>query len=451
MSESPNARSPAWKWSICGLLLLATMLNYMDRQTLAQTATEIKTELHLNQEQYGELEMGFGLAFAAGAVITGLLVDKMSVRWLYPIVLIGWSCAGMATAYASQIGGRLVGLLTPLLGDPKDWLGDDPVASQAFLGLMVCRVVLGLFEAGQWPCALVTTQRILSRKDRSFGNSILQSGASIGAIVTPQVVKAMVTDEAGSWRGPFLVIGLVGMVWIVPWLLMIRPSDLARREPSADGDDSTAGSAPQLEPSLFWRRYAALVAVVIVINLTWQYFRVWLPSFLREYHGYSRDEVNNFSSAYYISTDVGCIAVGMLVKFLADRGWDVHRVRVGSFFGCSLLTSLAVAAAFLPRGPLLLGLLLVIGFGALGLFPNYYSFTQELTSKHQGKITGSLGAITWVVTSIMQKFFGRWVDQTESYATGICIVGVAPVLGCLVLVLLWGRDRAKPAASGGAV
>jgi len=452
MTDDPlGSRHPWWKWSVCGLLLLATMLNYMDRQTLAQTATEIKTELKLSQEQYGELEMGFGLAFAAGAIITGLMVDKFSVRWLYPFVLMGWSLSGVATAYASPIGARLTRLLEPMLGPAEDWIGDDVVAGQAFLGLMVCRVVLGLFEAGQWPCALVTTQRILSRADRSFGNSLLQSGAAIGAIITPQIVKYMVTDEAGSWRGPFVVIGLIGMLWVIPWFAIIRRSDLARRDSKLDsGDGTQAGGHVPLDAVTFWRRYVTLVVVVIMINLTWQYFRVWLPSLLREFHEYDRAAVSNFTSAYYISTDIGCISVGMLVKYLADRGHDVHRVRLATFFACSLLTALAVIAAFMPRGPILLGIFLVVGFGALGLFPNYYSFTQELTSKHQGKITGSLGAITWIVTSIMQKYFGRWIDQTKSYEMGICLVALAPLLGCIVLWLFWGKTKQATRSVDGA-
>ena len=57
-------RSATWKWSVCGMLLLATMLNYMDRQTLSQSATDIQKELSLDDAQYGRLEMGFGFAFA---------------------------------------------------------------------------------------------------------------------------------------------------------------------------------------------------------------------------------------------------------------------------------------------------------------------------------------------------------------------------------------------------
>lgn len=455
-ATSSEGRPASWKWIICGLLLCATMLNYMDRQTLSLTITEISAELGLNNEQYGWLETSFGMAFAVGAVVFGLLVDRVGVRWLYPLVFVGWSAAGIATAFAAVIGKSLAGFV---------WDAPDS-AQEAYVGLFACRTMLGLFEAGHWPCALVTTQRLLSRADRSFGNSLLQSGASVGAILTPIVVQMMVSDAAGSWRGPYMVIGAIGMLWIVPWLLLVRSTDLQVgifEEAIADSattsreatsrDESSEGSRgpnPYRPPAnnhasesngSIVPRFVALVVTVIAINMTWQYFRVWMPKFLREFHGYDRTDVNWFTSAYYISTDIGCLAVGAAVKWMTGRGTEVHRARMITFFFCALLTSLGLIAAILPRSPFLLGILLAIGFGALGVFPNYYAFTQELSLKRQGMISGALGAITWVVTSIMQTLVGRNIDQTKSYALGIGFVGFGPVLGWLALATLWNRSK----------
>lgn len=435
-------RPASWKWYVCGLLLMATMLNYMDRQTLSLTITDISRELNLNNEQYGNLETGFGLAFAAGGLVAGLLVDRLSVRWMYPIVFVGWSLAGVATAYANSVGSALAPWLEPLLGiPPPTELDTAALASrQAYFGLMVCRSTLGFFEAGHWPCALVTVQRLLPASDRPFGNSLLQSGASIGAIFTPLVVQTLVTDEPGSWRSPFLIIGTIGMLWIVPWLLMIRSRDLqlAERQPTDGTKGESAEAIRDREAAVhFWPRFAALVITVIMINMTWQYFRVWLPKFLREFHGYERTTVNLFTSAFYIATDVGCIASGAAVKFLAGREWPVHRARMLTFLVCALLTATSTIAAVSPAGGLLFAILLIIGMGALGLFPNYYAFTQELSTRRLGATTGVLGAVAWIVSSLMQKYVGRSIDETKSYAVGIFAVGLAPLVAWLALVVLW--------------
>ena len=103
----------------------------------------------------------------------------------------------------------------------------------SFAGLVACRSLLGLFEAGHWPCALRTTQRLMPASQRTLGNSILQSGSSIGAIFTPLVVGAMLTPEAGSWRLPFQIIGALGIGWVVLWLTAIRRSDLAQASADA--------------------------------------------------------------------------------------------------------------------------------------------------------------------------------------------------------------------------
>jgi ACS family hexuronate transporter-like MFS transporter len=421
------ARAPAWKWYVCGILLLATMLNYMDRQTLSVTITDISRELHLTNEHYGNLEYGFGLAFAVGGLVTGLIVDFVNVRWLYPVVFAGWSLAGFAAAYAEPIGE----LLTP--PSMRDSL------PPGYVGLLVCRITLGFFEAGHWPCALVTSQRLLSPQDRPLGNSLLQSGAAIGAILTPLVVQTMVSDVPGTWRAPFQVIGVLGLVWIVPWLSVVRASDVARLH--STGNVSHVPSRGAADQMTFWRRLAVLMLTVVVINLCFQFFRAWLPKFLREFHGYDRMAVNYFTSAYFVATDVGCLSVGLAVKRLTVVGWPVHRARVITFALCAALTALSTVASGLPRGPLLLVLLLVIGFGALGLFPNYYSLTQELSIRHQGIVTGVLGFTTWTCTASMQKFVGQRIDQTGSYADGIFVVGLLPLIACAALLLFWNWPK----------
>jgi len=426
------------KWWVCGLLLLALMLNYMDRQTLSLTIVPISAELGLSNTQYGQLEKGFGYAFAVGGLVAGWAADRFSVRWIYPLVLLGWSAAGIASGYADRIGQTIapwVDAWWPGFIDPSK------PTDCAFLGFLSLRTVLGFFESGQWPCALITTQRLLDPADRPFGNGILQSGASLGAILTPLVVQLLVTDEPGTWRWPFVVIGAVGVLWILPWMWLVAGIHLepeprpvpstedacrvgqAERRPTTFSADPggpalrlshpTDAAAASRRRGLLVRRFVSLVAVVLAINLTWHFFRAWLPKMLEEYHGYPASGVRYFTAAYYIATDLGCITVGVAVKLLTARGMAVHSARWITFLACAALTALSTVASALERGPLLLGVLLLIGFGSLGLFPNYYSLTQEISRRHQGKVTGTLSFITWIATAEMQQKVGEYVDRTQ--------------------------------------
>jgi ACS family hexuronate transporter-like MFS transporter len=399
-------------WVICGLMLLATMLNYMDRQALAQQATEISHNLNLTNEDYGRIEAGFGLAFAVGGLVTGLIADRLSPRWLYPTVLLGWSAVGFATGWVTS-----------------------------YRELLFCRVMLGFFESGQWPCALVTSQRLLSRRDRPLGNSILQSGASLGAIATPFVVLALTTNSPDSWRLPFRVIGAAGGLWVIAWLATVRSRDLDLNPaaPPMTAELPTAGAS--IERGVFIRRFLALAIVVVVINLCWQFFRAWMPKMLREEFQYTQHQVQYFSVAYYIAADVGCLTVGFLVKWLATRGYSVHGARMATFLACVTLTALGTVAAVLPASWLLLLILLLLGFGSLGQFPIYYAFTQELSARRMGNVTGLLSFIFWLSYALVSSPIGRWTDRTGSYSQVMFLAGLLPLAGIVALALLWSAPK----------
>jgi hypothetical protein len=101
-------------------------------------------------------------------------------------------------------------------------------------------------------------------------------------------------------------------------------------------------------------------------------------------------------------------------------------------------------AAYLNTGLLLLGVFLVIGFAALGMFPNYYTFSQEITVRYQGKLTGTLGCICWLAMSLLQEVVGDSVERTHSYTTSVALAGVAPLLAVAVLLLFWGKTVVGP-------
>ena len=377
------------------------MINYMDRQTLANAAVRITKQFGLDQEHYGNLEFGFGWGFAAGSVVFGVMADRISVRWLYPAVLLLWSITGFAT------------------GLVKD-----------YPQLLVCRIALGLFEAGHWPCAIKTTQRVLDAKDRSMGNGLLQSGASVGAIVTPLIMRVLLTQELESWRIAFQIVGAVGLTWVPLWLWLVRSSDLRP-------DAAEHVNAPWAE--LVTRRMAVVLVVVALINTTWQTFRPWLTKFLIEGRGYAEGAALNFNSLFFIGSDVGCVGAGALALWLARKGLTVHRSRMMVFLMFSLLSATSLLIPMLPKGWPLLCVLLLVAAGSLGVFPVYHALTQDISAHHQGKVTGIAGIAAWGFSPPAQKFFGRIVDRTGSFDAGLAIAGCLPLLAFMVLLLFWNR------------
>ena len=309
-----SLRSKQWEWGLCLVLLTATMLNYANRQVLPISATRMMQELGLSNEEYGKIEAVFGLAFGTGALVGGCIADWIKIRWLYPSLMILWSMAGLMTGQANT-----------------------------FAAIWSCRLCLGLFEAGHWPCALRTTQRVFAPSRRPLANSILQSGAPLGAILPSLLMLIAVTDQEGSWRKIFWMVGILGLPWAIGWLLLVRTQDL--QHPVLQTNESTSsGSAPIHEIPfhriLVSRRYWILIAVILCINTCWHYIRVWMPLALENNLGYSSDEVQQVMIGYWISTFMGSLFSGFLLNYLVAQGYSIHRARLTGFTGFSLLTSL---------------------------------------------------------------------------------------------------------------
>ena len=443
------SRPGAWKWWVCGVLLLATFLNYMDRQALAVTLPELKRQYNLAERRVGMIEGCFGFAFAAGALFFGILADRFGPRKLYPVVLTGWSLAGIATGFAAHPGVTSAlegpGIDSLVKGLRLTWLlesGGEP-GTGTFRWLLLCRTVLGLCEAGHWPCAFITVQRLMALKDRPLGNSILQSGAAFASILIPLYAEFV---EARGWGWPvtFWSIGIVGLLWAPLWLTLIRREDLERR-PAEPNEPDNAGvlipSASAIPPGFFWR-LAALAVIAASLTVSWQFLRAWLPLLL-DFHGYSRWDTRLATMGYFAAAEAGCIFGGFMVKWLVSRGWVVHRARILMFAIFTGLTAVAALVPFLGSGPLMIAGLMIAGAGILGLHPLHYSLGQDLSRRRMGLLSGVLAAFGWVVSSVFQFLIGDRIQATQSYDVGLVIAGLAPVAGLVALLLLW-----KPQANG---
>ena len=454
---------------VCILLLLASAVNYMDRQTLSVAAARIKDEFKIDSAQYGRIEAIFGYSFAFGSLFWGFVVDKFSVRWIYPIGLLGWSTMGFLTGWVQNY-------------DELYW----------------CRLLLGFFESAHWPCGLKTTQALLSRQGRAMGNSVLQSGTSLGAILTPIVMLAILTPEPGSWRFGFQLIAIVGASWIFLWLFVVRESDFIQQHQVEQHQDHhtldktvsiNTASSPWWS-DVFTSRFVIVLIMIICINTMWQVVRAWLPLIMQENYGFSERQTLLFNSLWYLCTDLGCFASGLLALTLGVRGWSIKSARLTALLVCVVCFSSIIAVPFLNRKlaatraaatanvkdtvapptttpvatqptltwseefqailslePIriaMLGILLLSGAGALGIFPIYYSFAQDVSPNHQGKVTSLSALGGWLVSSYAQPLFGKLKDQTGTYDIGIWIISLLPVIPLIALWLFWHHE---PAAS----
>jgi ACS family hexuronate transporter-like MFS transporter len=239
------------------------------------------------------------------------------------------------------------------------------------------------------------------------------------------------------------VCGLFGALWIVLWLVAMRAH--SNHASDSGGRDTSSGNRDLLG-ILFSGRFWAVALLVVGAQIVWHVFRVWLMKFLQTGRGLEEAAALNFSSLYYVATDVGCLVAGAASLQLVRRfGCSPHAARRRVYAAACVCTSTSVFLPWLTGGFWLKAALLIVGAGALALFPCYYGFLQELSSKHVGRMTGILSLWVWSVTSPMHSAFGKLADQTQSYDAGLVIAGLAPWIGVLAMKLLW--REALPEAS----
>jgi MFS transporter, ACS family, hexuronate transporter len=474
-SENSIPRANRWAWGLCWLMFASTVLNYMDRMTIAQVSGQIRASFGITgNEDFGWVLSAFFMTYALFQVPAGYLVDRWDLRWSYAAAVAWWSLAAVATA------------LVPSLG----WL-------------IVCRALLGVGESFNWPCALRVTARVLPPSDRSLGNGIFNSGAAVGAVATPLVV-AFLTPRYG-WRTTFVVIGSAGFVWVAAWLFLVQGKErrlLAKpdrqEDPSAGNGQPLLGTAragfggvivaalviafsaiwygrsaiwlgiavamvgpllislllraDQL-PATGWaaslgevvrhRKFWILVVVSISINICWHFLTNWIPSYLKDERGLNDQTGNYLSAVTFLAADLGNLAGGWLSRRLVTLGLSVVRARQFVMSLCTVMILVGPGVCFRQSDTSAMVLLSIMAAGTAAFMANYFAFTQDVAARHTGLIVGYLGGLGNLFVARFQPIFGSIKDFTGSFTLNFLIVAVAPVVG--LACLLWGWNEGETA------
>jgi MFS transporter, ACS family, hexuronate transporter len=401
--SSPHPAIEPWRWRVIWLMFLATMINYMDRQALGATAEFIEDEFGFKEEGYAWIEFWFGLAYGLFQVPAGFLSDRLHLRWLYAGALLLWSAAGFATGLA-----------------------------QSVVALMTCRIVLGIGEAFNWPCAVGIVRRIMPLESRGLANGIFHGGASIGAVLTPLMVL-VVAPEGERWRLVFQLIGALGLVWVVLWFTCLtRPQAEVFAWPPAEGEDSAAGPAEPIGRLFLLRTFWITMAVGVTVNLGWHFYRIWMPRFLVRDLKFSSVGLQWALAGFFLAADLGSMGAGYMTRRLVRAGFSVERSRKFVLLGTSLLCLLSAPAALAMTPWVTLPLLFVVGAAAMGGLPLFFALSQEVAPRHTSLCLGICGATSWVAIAVAQPPIGALVDRIGTFVPSLIVIGFVPLLGALI-------------------
>ena len=391
-------------------MLLATVVNYIDRQTLGSLATFIKADFHLNEEGYGRLEAVFGYSYAVFLIIAGFLADRWDLRWLYPAALLVWSIAGFATGFVETV-----------------------------LQLQICRAVLGAAEAFNWPVGIGVIRRIIPRDSQAFANGLFNSGMTLGAVLTPILVLLLVGPHGEGWRRLFMIVGVTGSIWIVLWLLSTRGERAAAMSYATQAESLGTATVP-FRDVFFLRSFWITMAIGLTVNMSWHFYRVWLPRHLVIDLRFDDQQLQYLLIGFYLAADVGSIGIGYLARRLVLSGHPVERTRKLVMLIAAGLCLVATPVIFTPGRAYMYPLYCIVGAGIMGVFAMFYTFVQDIAPQHTSKCLGLAGALAWFVNSQLHPLVGRFADTHApamgKFAPMILVAGVLPLLAAL-FALTW--------------
>jgi ACS family hexuronate transporter-like MFS transporter len=394
-------RSFLRKWGLCLLLLLATTLNYLDRQTVSILAPILQDEMKFDNEALGWLFSVFYYSYTFAQLGVGLLLDRFSVRWLYGGAVLAWSatCA-------------LTGL------------------SNGFAALLGFRLLLGITESANWPGAMRIVSRVLPPAERAMGNGIFTSGTSIGALIAPGLILA-IAAWAG-WRMAFAVLGSLGIFWFLAWSRATSApaySEVWKPEPVGPAQRSPFETYRLiLRDPQFWRVFA----VTILVNPCLYFYLNWLPTYFRQAHQLEpQGTMAPILTALYLGLDLGYLFCGAGVILLVRRGAGLPSARRFVFLLATALLGCSAIAATRSELSVVVGLLIVCNF-AIGIWiAMYLTMAQEVNLANVSTAAGLLGGSGSLAGALAMWAVGRVTRQTGSFAIPLTAVTICAVLAAI--------------------
>ncbi|QXF11429.1 MULTISPECIES: MFS transporter [Sphingopyxis] len=406
------------RWCVIGLIGLATVINYIDRNALAVMWPEVSKDIGATKEDYALLVTIFMIAYAVGQSLFGRVFDAIGTRMGFTISILFWSLSIAAHALVRSM---------PLLG--------------------VLRATLGLSEAGNWPGAAKANALWFPSRERALAQGIFNAGASLGGIVSAPLVALLFVQF--GWHGTFLIVGILGFVWLVPWLWFYkgdpenhpwlseaeRQHILTGRAEAGPGDDRRVPLGELLRHRQSW----GVILSRFFLDPVWWLFVSWLPIYLAETFGFDVKQIGLFAWVPFVGAMLGSLFGGWLAGRIIASGGSVHKARTLTIgIGCAIMlpTLLATIGADDPLSAVLLIAGILFGFQmAIGNI-------QTLPSDYfGGGAVGSLAGISGTA-AVAGTLITTWlvpVLTKNGYAPIFALSAAIVPLSFLAFRLIGGR------------
>ncbi len=396
----------AWRWFAVGVFVISSTLNYLDRALLNTLAPLIMTELHFDQTGFGFIISAFSIAYAASSLVAGWLLDRVGINRAISAAVSWWSAAAIGTG---------------MVGTPG--------------GLAVCRAALGIGESAGVPAVGKLNGIYLKPEERALGAAANQIGLSLGLVIAPPLFIGMAI--AHTWRRPFVITGLLGLLWIPLWLGVSRliPPQYAAEERVAPQERGWVAFSILRERSML---------LLILANLLWMtsysLWTNWTTLYLVHVHHLTLEETKAYVWIPPLISNLGGFFGGWLSLRWMKRGVravPARRKAVGVSAICSLVTLLLPLA---PDARWATAFISLSFFFALAGSVNIYALPIDVYGPaRSGLAIAALTCAFGVLQTVISPVFGFLGDHNLYHWT-IWIATIPLLLSAVVLVKIPSLD-----------
>jgi MFS family permease len=407
--------TPRGAWKITFLLFLFMLVNFADKIVVGLAGVPIMTELKLDPEQFGQLGSSFFLLFSISAIIVGFIVNSVPTRWVLLAMAIIWSLAQF-----------------PMVG------------TVSFTTLLICRVILGAGEGPAFSVAAHAVYKWFPDEKRTLPTAILSQGSAFGVILAVPALNWVIVNH--SWHYAFGALGVVGLMWVVAWLVMGREGPLVQTVAMAAADPRV----PYFQ-LLLSRTFIGCCAATFGAYWALSLGLTWFTPFIVQGLGFSQKDAGWISVLPWVFGAFIVLLTGWVSQVMLARGFTTRGAR-GVLGSVPMVVGgliLATLPYFAPGGTMIA--VLVAGTGLCGAIyvvcpPMLGEFTPV---SQRGAIIAIYGAIYTLAGIIAPTVMGSVIKHAatpmEGYMTGFTINAVIMVCsGLLGLLLLWpNTERAR--------
>ena len=387
-----------------GLVFLATVINYLDRQTLSVAAPVITAQFHLSNVEYSRIIFAFMLAYTLMNGLSGPLVDRLGTRLGYAVCIAWWSIAAMLHALAR-----------------------GPWSFGAF------RFLLGMGEAGNWPAGVKVVAEWFPPEERALASGIFNSGSAVGAVIAPPLVAWIILKS--GWPSAFLLVGAAGLIWLAIWAFVYRTPPVAR---------TAAARRPVAMRNLLRNRWVCqFTASKIFSDPVWYFYIFWFPQYLKSARGFDIAAVGKFAWIPFFTAGVGNLLGGACAAALLKRKsrvWAARKISVALF---SALMASAIPAVLVSNVYVSIALISMATLGYSGALANMLAMPAD---RFPGNTVGSV----WGIASMGSGFGGMvfslltgWVVDHYSYVAVFFGFGILPLIAAAIIWSLPEEDSSS--------